>query len=539
MSAQTPLNPKKRKPSSPYMASIAHSLPDDCSTLLAELQDVLQEKAPEALPLLEKLLTMLIPNPNEIVQAERASSVVIAGAREVDDNASPSSRQAASEESGKKEAGKSRLIKCVFSSRRFYFDTLKNARLLRSIPEFKNVFIRRSMTPSEIDMDKQLRARAKDLNQGMPNGEKVYVVFRQQVVKKSDIPGILSQIKKLKRKHVNPQLPYLIVRKDRIGRRGGGICILLQSQVDFKPVQFDVPNLAADVLCMDILNNSLDYTRFVLVYRPPSHTLAEDVELCDLLSDLCSVTRNVVLLGDFNLDIDWSITHAPSPRQSRFRRFTSLFSHLGLVQLISEPTCGHSILDLVLTSPDSGSDAAIGPPLGTSDHHIANVDAVNSELDRFNWLDLFNGYHTIDDVYNRFLTAVHSLIDRYVPMRRMIHPFDKYPQHIKIFFTREKDCSVHLKTPYCLTGITESTEISRSTSNVILPPKKGNFLSAQALRQEKEIFCLYDSDGRVLTTDSEKDNVLADYFASVFSSTETLLGSTPILVNSECLFADY
>ncbi|KAK6028366.1 endonuclease/exonuclease/phosphatase family protein [Ostertagia ostertagi] len=93
----------------------------------------------------------------------------------------------------RREEGKCRLIKCVFSSRKFFFDALKNAKLLKNSEIFKNVFIRRSMTPAELEKGKQLRARANELNQSVQGGEKVYVVFRQQVVKRSDIPSILRQ----------------------------------------------------------------------------------------------------------------------------------------------------------------------------------------------------------------------------------------------------------------------------------------------------------------------------------------------------------
>ncbi|KAK5978121.1 hypothetical protein GCK32_005488, partial [Trichostrongylus colubriformis] len=199
------------------------------------------QKAPEALPLLEKLVSSLIPDPTEIVEAEKRSrSVIIAGVPEKWEDSSPSQRQAATEEA--------------------------------------NVFIRRSLTSEELEKERKLRARARELNEGLPNGERLYVVFRQQV----------------------------IVRKDRKNRRGGGICALLLSHLSFKLVQFDSSSFSADVLCFDIIGDILCYTRFVLVYRPPNHSVFEDDELCGLLSDLCSVPLNVVLLGDFNLDIDWS-----------------------------------------------------------------------------------------------------------------------------------------------------------------------------------------------------------------------------------------
>ncbi|KAK6009746.1 hypothetical protein OSTOST_25297, partial [Ostertagia ostertagi] len=150
-------------------------------------------------------------------------------------------------------------------------------------------------------------------------------------------------------------------------------------------------------------------------------------------------------------------------------------------------------------------------------------------------------YHTIDDVYNRFLTAVHSLIDRYVPMRRMIHPFDKYPQHIKNLFHQRERLFSTLEDPLLSDRYNRVNRDFTFHLKRYLASKERKLSECRNMKnlfsyaRKKKSFCLYDSDGRVLTTDSEKANVLADYFASVFSSTETLLGSTPILVNSECL----
>ncbi|KAK5972288.1 hypothetical protein GCK32_013556 [Trichostrongylus colubriformis] len=135
------------------MAHISQTLSEDCSALLSELHSVLQQKAPEALPLLEKLVSSLILDPTEIVEAEKRSrSVIIAGVPEKWEDSSPSQRQAATEEA--------------------------NAKELRNVSEFENVFIRRSPTSEELEKERKLRARARELNEGLPNGERLYVVFR-------------------------------------------------------------------------------------------------------------------------------------------------------------------------------------------------------------------------------------------------------------------------------------------------------------------------------------------------------------------------
>ncbi|VDO49844.1 unnamed protein product [Haemonchus placei] len=102
---------------------------------------------------------------SRIVEADmRAHSVVIFGAPEVDADQPPSAQQKPTKQAvsdildyldveGRpteiqrmciREVGKCRLIECLFSSRKFFFQTLK---ALRNYADFKNVFIRRSMIP--------------------------------------------------------------------------------------------------------------------------------------------------------------------------------------------------------------------------------------------------------------------------------------------------------------------------------------------------------------------------------------------------------
>ncbi|KIH59341.1 hypothetical protein ANCDUO_10429 [Ancylostoma duodenale] len=87
--------PKKKKsatiPSNPVSsatnrkANQSEQLELDESTLVSKLQSILEEKAPEGLPLLEQLMKCLKPNPKEWVEAEKRSrSVVLSGVPEAE-----------------------------------------------------------------------------------------------------------------------------------------------------------------------------------------------------------------------------------------------------------------------------------------------------------------------------------------------------------------------------------------------------------------------------------------------------------------------
>ncbi|VDO86654.1 unnamed protein product [Heligmosomoides polygyrus] len=190
----TPVHPKKRKPSSPIISSLRPNSSDDCEAVLSQLQSILEEKAPEALPILDRLLHLLTPNPSEIVEADkRARSIVIYGVAECDQDMASTCRQESTENS----------VAAILNALDLEVrptEVYRNARLLRNIPEFSNVYIRKSMTLNERLKDKELRARARELNGSSPNGERIYVVYKEQVVKKSDIPSMQKEKNLLGRK---------------------------------------------------------------------------------------------------------------------------------------------------------------------------------------------------------------------------------------------------------------------------------------------------------------------------------------------------
>ncbi|KIH47261.1 hypothetical protein ANCDUO_22682 [Ancylostoma duodenale] len=174
-------------------------------------ESILADKAPEALPLLDQLIQLLKPDPKVIIESEkRARSLVIAGITEAEGISDPLQRLAHTEAEtckvlsalgvearptevhrmGDFNEGKARLIKCVLPSESFSRKALRNAPTLRHMHGFDHVYVRRSLTREEREKEKELRRQARELNMKEHNGSKVYVVYREQIVKVSDIPKI-------------------------------------------------------------------------------------------------------------------------------------------------------------------------------------------------------------------------------------------------------------------------------------------------------------------------------------------------------------
>ncbi|KIH65490.1 hypothetical protein ANCDUO_04191 [Ancylostoma duodenale] len=188
----------KANPTSSVTPSKAAASPESAKEeVTLRLRSILNDKAPEALPLLDQLLDMLRLDPCEIIESEkRARSIVIAGVAEAEGELVPVDRQAHTEamtcrvlnalgvearpteiyRMGDYSEGEVRLIKCVLPSERFFHKALRNAPTLRNLRGFDRIFIRRSMTREEREREKDLRRQAHELNAKDHNGAKIYVV---------------------------------------------------------------------------------------------------------------------------------------------------------------------------------------------------------------------------------------------------------------------------------------------------------------------------------------------------------------------------
>lgn len=88
---------------------------------------------------------------------------------------------------GKQTPDRPRLLKVLLPSRSHLLNTLSVARNLRSLSEFPNVYIRKSMTANERAAFTSLRAHLKSLRESNPNCP--YVIYRDQIWHKDDIKG--------------------------------------------------------------------------------------------------------------------------------------------------------------------------------------------------------------------------------------------------------------------------------------------------------------------------------------------------------------
>ena len=142
-----------------------------------------------------------------------------------------------------------------------------------------------------------------------------------------------------------------------------GVAIYVKNDIRVDQVYQIFPNTLALAI------GSLGIT-ILLVYRPPSVTLSDTLDLFDFLRNF-DFRSEIILLGDFNIpSIDWTCD-PPSSSSSVASDFLDLISSLGLTQWVKNSTMlrSNNILDLIFTSEVDRIDSIdFAPPFSTCDH---------------------------------------------------------------------------------------------------------------------------------------------------------------------------
>jgi len=113
-------------------------------------------------------------------------------------------------------------------------------------------------------------------------------------------------------------------------------------------------------------------TTIFLIYRPPRPNPSFIPEMSNLLTTLCTMSTNIIVLGDMNI-------HVNSPTCRFAAEFLQLLDCFNLTQLVDVPTHtrGHT-LDLVITNSDHLSNLRVYD-LGISDHKV--ISSAKSALE--------------------------------------------------------------------------------------------------------------------------------------------------------------
>ncbi len=159
---------------------------------------------------------------------------------------------------------------------------------------------------------------------------------------------------------------YESYNNNRQHRKGGGvICYVKNTFSAMKIEKQDAQNY--DTVYVELTTTGNKKLLLAIVYRPPKQMRTDDTALYEKIK---SSIRNItaVVVGDFNCpSINWNSLQGDQEGS----RLLEMVEDSFLSQIVTQPTRGNNILDLVLTSDTEViSDCEVGEILSGCYHHM-------------------------------------------------------------------------------------------------------------------------------------------------------------------------
>ena len=229
---------------------------------------------------------------------------------------------------------------------------------------------------------------------------------------------------------------YVMFRKDRMGRRGGGVLLYIKESIPAYEVQLQEEADCKEALWCNLVTGHTTVTIGV-VYRCPNITIQNNEKIHKAISEVSK--GDCIIMGDFNHgNIKWDSQQSTGVED---QKFLCLVQDNFLTQHVLEPTRAARVLDIVLSSQKEFVDnVVIQEPLGSSDHNQlhfniniksdktkvkqcrrdfrrGNYDEIRKSLALIDWNDKMNN-KTATECWNILRGELDSAIDSYVPMKK-------------------------------------------------------------------------------------------------------------------------
>ncbi|GAB0177047.1 mitochondrial enolase superfamily member 1 [Grus japonensis] len=349
---------------------------------------------------------------------------------------------------------------------------------------------------------------------------------------------------------------YRLFRKDRQGRRGGGVTLYVSDQLECMELHLGMEEEPTESLWVRIKGRAGAGDIIVGVCcRPPDQGDRADEALYRQIG-AASRSQALVLVGDFNHpDICWR-DNAAGHRQSR--KFLECVNDNFLLQVTEEPTRRGAMLDLILTNKEGTvGDMKLKGSLGCSDHemvefrilraarrahskltilHFRRADSglFRDLLGRIPWDKTLEGRGAQDS----WLIFKHHLLqaqEQCIPTKRKSGKNTKRPPRMnkELLGKVKQKKEAYRGWKQGQVAWEEYRETVRAAREQVGKAKALTEISlARDVKDNKKNFYRYVSDkrrmrenvgplwnetGDLVTQDMEKAEVLNDFFASVFT----------------------
>ena len=157
---------------------------------------------------------------------------------------------------------------------------------------------------------------------------------------------------------------YVMFRKDRMERRGGGVLLYIKETIPAYEVQLAEEAYCNEAIWCKLVTGHTTVTIGV-VYRCPNIT-KQNKEKIHTITEVSK--GDFIIMGDFNHgNIKWDTQQSTGVDD---QKFVCLIKDNFLTQHVFEPTREATVSDIVLSSQKEFVDnVVIQEPLGSSDHN--------------------------------------------------------------------------------------------------------------------------------------------------------------------------
>ena len=158
---------------------------------------------------------------------------------------------------------------------------------------------------------------------------------------------------------------YVMFRRDRIGRRGGGVILYVKESIQADEIKLESEVDYDEAVWCKIVSGNSKLT-IGLIYRSPNINEADNIKIQNAIKEVSK--GECIIMGDFNHGhIQWKSLESTGGDD---QQFLFLIQESFLTQHVLEPTRGENVLDIVLSSQKELVDnVKIHETLGNSDHN--------------------------------------------------------------------------------------------------------------------------------------------------------------------------
>ena len=163
---------------------------------------------------------------------------------------------------------------------------------------------------------------------------------------------------------------YVMFRRDRIGRRGGGVILYVKESIQAYEIKLEREADYDEAVWCKIVSGNSKLT-IGLVHRSPNINEEDNTKIQNAINEVSK--GECIIMGDFNHGhIQWKSLESTGGED---QPFLFLIQDSILTQHVLEPTRGDNVLDIVLSSQKELVDnAKMHQPLGNSDHNQIHFD---------------------------------------------------------------------------------------------------------------------------------------------------------------------